>query len=176
MATPALPAGLLPRGCKFLVDSNELTKQHRGYRLKPRVKRKLGVGDYSIILPDGTSLEEEVVVERKSLQNLVGEVSNGRIRWEKCLLRLKEIQFPHLVIEASLDDILAGRWGFSRVGPASVVGSMLAWAGRNRIPAWLCETAERGELITTWILARHANDVWTERCRTQSTRASTESS
>ena len=98
-----------------------------------------------------------------ALQNLVGEVSAGRVRWEKCLERLRVVAHPHIVIEASLDDILAGRWGFSKVRPVSVVGSLLAWAGRHRIPAWLAETAERGELITQWILARHANDVWSKR-------------
>lgn len=103
----------------------------------------LETGDYS-----AAGLSDRVAIERKSLPDLIACVGPERERFMDCARRMKDYEFPLLVVEASIDDVLAGAYR-SRTNPQSVIGTTLAlhvdygvptlWAGDARTAANLVE-------------------------------------
>jgi ERCC4-type nuclease len=91
----------------------------------------LETGDYSI-----KGLTNLISVERKSLPDLYGCFGQSRDRFERELVRLAEFPYPAIVVEATLEMVLAGT-KFSRVHPQSAIGSLIAWGTKFRIPVWL---------------------------------------
>jgi hypothetical protein len=149
----------LPHGYKFLGDTNEYLDHHLGYELDPLVKQHMDTGDYSLVAPDGRTLEAHVVVERKAFADMLGCVTTSRNRWEACLERLEEIEHPHLVIEGSMSEILKGGYTHSKVNPASVFGSIVAWTSKHRISTWFAENRIGGYTLTQWVLAKAAREL-----------------
>lgn len=144
----------VPPGVVFLVDSNEFAGDHLGYDLEPRIVRKLDVGDYSLQTPEGLSLEDQVVVERKSLVNILGDsVSDQRERWERCLARLEKVRYRALVIEADWSS-LRGSFEFTKVNPNAVRGSLIAWSVRHGISVWMAGNRSEGKDLTKRLLIR----------------------
>lgn len=162
------PPKKLPKGWSFLADSNEMSSNHLGYDLGGQV-RKIYAGDYSIVDPDGNPMDRIVAVERKSLQNLIADVCGGRERQEKANERLAELPYPAIVIEADHSTVARdypARWfnqahrkDRRRPAPNAVLGTLIAWATDNRIPAWCCSSRDEGERMTRWILARVAHRI-----------------
>lgn len=145
----------LPDGAEFLVDVNEFAGNHQGYDLLPRREKKLIVGDYSVRTPEGLDLDDLVAVERKSLQNLVGDCAGDcRDRFERCLARLAKVRYSALVIEANWHDIRAGRFSFSRMNPTSVLGSVITWSVRYGVHVWFAGDRASGQSITSWLLVK----------------------
>lgn len=135
---------------------------HRGYKLPGALTRNIkGPFDYTLESPSG-GLDLKVGVERKSLPNLLGEVTSGRERWERSLERMAESEFPAIVLETSISELLIGDFSHSRVSPSSVIGSVLAWSRRYRVPVWLTESRAGGKMLTQWWLARAAWDIHRE--------------
>jgi len=144
----------IPKGLVFLCDTNEYAGDHLGYDLHPRVEKKLLVGDYSVQGPDGLSLEEEVVVERKSLVNILGDcVGDNRDRFERCLERLAKIRYSAVVIEADWRK-LRGGFEHTRVDANAVRGSLIAWSVRYGVAIWLAGDRAEGQELTKRILLR----------------------
>lgn len=144
----------VPKGLVFLADTNEFAGDHQGYPLEPRIERKLLVGDYSVLTPGGLSLEAEVVVERKSLVNILGDtVSESRERFERCLARLAEVRYRALVIEADWKD-LRGSFEHTKVNPTAVRGSLIAWSIRYGVAVWMAGDRREGMELTKRILIR----------------------
>jgi DNA excision repair protein ERCC-4 len=97
----------------------------------------LYTGDYSV-----AGLESLMVIERKSLADLVGCcVGESRERFERELHRARGYRFKRLLVVGSEDDILAGRYR-ARVSPASVLGTLGAFEARYDIPVTWCPTPE----------------------------------
>jgi len=119
----------------------------------------LDAGDYSVV-----GLTATVAIERKSIDDLVGSVTAGRERFMACCDRLSRLDFAAIVIEAALEDVLAGVYR-SRTRPQSVLGTMLAihadhgvatiWAGSRSNAANICERL----LTRLWRNARAAGEV-----------------
>ncbi len=83
--------------------------------------RALHVGDYSI-----AGLETDVVIERKSLSDLLGSITSGRERFEKELRQLRGYRFAAILIESNWPTILSGIWDCpSSVSPNVVLGSLM---------------------------------------------------
>lgn len=144
----------IPKGLVFLADTNEFAGDHLGYPLEPRIEKKLLVGDYSVLTPEGLSLESEVVVERKSLENILGDtVSDSRERFERCLVRLAEVKYRALVIEADWKR-LRGSFEHTRVNPTAVRGSLIAWSVRYGVAVWMAGDRREGMELTQRILLR----------------------
>lgn len=85
------------------------------------VRGTLATGDYSLL-----GHENEVAIERKSLEDFVGCVTRERERFEREIERLSALSLGVIVIEADIGDVWARRYR-SQVAPASVVGSACAW-------------------------------------------------
>lgn len=118
----------------------------------------MGPFDYTIEGPDG-SFDNMIGVERKSLVNLLGEVTSGGDRWKRALQRMAETESPCIVLETSLSEILVGGFRHTRVNPNAVVGAVFAWSRRHRVPIWLTENRSGGKMLTQWWLARAAWDI-----------------
>lgn len=75
----------------------------------------LPAGDYSI-----QGLETCVAIERKSLDDYVNTVVHNKKRFALELAKLKTYRFAKIVIEASIEDLLAGNYQ-SKAEPHSVL-------------------------------------------------------
>ncbi|MCZ6651725.1 MAG: hypothetical protein O7D91_01675, partial [Planctomycetota bacterium] len=87
----------------------------------PTERATLDSGDYSIV-----GLTHLVVVERKSLPDLLGCLGRERDRFKRELQRLRGYRFRCLVVEASYADLEGGGWR-SKIQPSHVLGSLAAW-------------------------------------------------
>lgn len=156
--------------CPFtvVVDSREqlpydfsgMTSQTTGETLVvPVLVRGLPSGDYSI---DGDGMENRIAVERKSLDDLYGSVTWGRVRFEAEIARLNDLAaggFAAVVIEATWPEIVAPvehRPGWiNQTDPRSVEGTIVAWSIRySRVHWWACGDRRGAECRTFSILSK----------------------
>lgn len=117
----------------------------------------LPTGDYSV-----AGLTDRVAIERKSLADFVACVGPERERFLDCCRRLRDYEFRAIVVEASVEDVLAGAYR-SRTRPQSVLGTSIAvfadygvptlWAARPKVAANMVERL----LVRLW--TRHAAGV-----------------
>jgi DNA excision repair protein ERCC-4 len=126
------------------------TREQRPYRLAGAVRRCLSTGDYSI-----AGYEDCIAVERKSLADLLSCIGRDRARFERELARLACLKFPALVIEADLSAVLAGN-GRSLVHPSAVLGSLVGWSLKYRLPVWFAGNRRIARLLIERLLAKAA--------------------
>ena len=79
---------------KIIVDSREQLSYHFQ---TPSIRGTLATGDYSI-----AGLEDLIAIERKTLDDLIGCLCNGRERFERELYRGKSLDYFAVIIETSL--------------------------------------------------------------------------
>lgn len=84
----------------------------------------LKTGDYSIV-----GYEDQFIIERKSLADLVGTVIIARERFVKELERMKDARYAAIMVEASYGDVM-GPYKHTKIKPASVIGSLQAFQAR----------------------------------------------
>lgn len=117
--------------------------------LVPVENKTLKTGDYSIV-----GHEDRIAIERKSMEDLFNCVGGDRKRFEKQLLRLNELEFPSVVVEASWDQVLKG-CPHSKLSPKSVHRSVIAWQQKqefSRIHWWFCQSKQFAQGTTFQIL------------------------
>ena len=130
------------------------TREQRPYEFRsPSVAGALAVGDYSL-----AGLEHLIAVERKEVNDLVGCLGPGRERFERELYRGRSLDYFALVIEASLGDLVAGRYR-SEMSSQSVVQSLLAFSVRYRLPVFFAGSREHGQLVTEGLLAKYGREI-----------------
>lgn len=122
VSTPASPAKLV-----ILVD----TREQRPLTLPNSRRATLKVADYSV-----EGFTDLIAVERKSHEDFVGCVGKDRDRFERELAKLAMFEYPAIVLECTMADLLAGT-RFSEVHPHAAVGSLIAWSVKYRVPVWL---------------------------------------
>ena len=107
---------------KILIDSREQVPfTFHGYEADPEVA-PLPVGDYSI-----RGFEDQVSIERKSLDDLVGcLMGKDRERFERELARARHYDLFCVVIEAPLSDVSQGKYR-SAMRPHSALQSLIAF-------------------------------------------------
>jgi ERCC4-type nuclease len=122
----------------------------------PTIKKGLASGDYSI-----EGFEDQVAIERKSLDDLHGSVTWGRDRFERETARLDgEItSFAAVVIEATWLEIVSPaeyRPGWeNQTDPRSVEGTIVAWSLRYPgVHWWACGDRRGAECRTFSILRK----------------------
>ena len=153
----------------FLID----TREQRPYTFTgpddlpyPSLRTKLDEGDYSIAArsPDASpdcvtfmaSLQGKVAVERKTLDDFVGSISQGRARFMREVERLKDYQFKAIVVEASLHDILIGIYT-SQMRVTSVLGT-IARLYLLGVPVLLAGDRYGGQEMTKRLLLKALED------------------
>lgn len=135
-----------------ICDSREQRGEHvTSYLDKksvPYVQRKLDTGDYSCQIGERT-FERSFAVERKhKLDELCGNLTADRDRFEREFLRAKAYGLKiYLVIEDSTwDDVYLHNYN-SKLSTASLLGSMLAWQTRFNVTIIFCSRQNAPKLI-----------------------------
>lgn len=149
----AIPAELRPEQVVAVVDSREqcpldLTSLRT-------VTGTLVTGDYSI-----QGLEHVVVVERKSLGDLLACVGRERERFDREIMRLLAYPVRAVVVEASWEDLEHGEWR-GELRPDQVVGSVLGWNAAG-VPVLPVGDRNRANRYITRILVTAARRRWRE--------------
>ena len=114
----------------------------------PYLSRALESGDYSAML-DGKSFEDEVVIERKaSLDEIAGNFTVGRDRFEREFTRAKANGTKvFLIVEnASWSDVFLGNYR-SKLKPQSLSAAFLSWQVRFNITIIFCKPSETARII-----------------------------
>jgi len=111
------------------------------------------VGDYSI-----SGLEDCIAIERKELNDLIGCLTTGRERFKKELYKGKALDYFALVVEASLADIVNGRYR-SDMNPKSAIQSLLAFSVRYKLPIFFAENREYGARVTESLLCKYSREL-----------------
>ena len=114
----------------------------------PTLRAGLPSGDYSAV-----GLETVAAIERKSLADFVQSVTHERDRFWRELERLRPYRLRAVVVEASIDDILAGAY-VSRATPQSVIASALAIMSDFGIPVLLAGDRGNASRAALWMLRR----------------------
>jgi ERCC4-type nuclease len=115
-----------------VIDSREQEPYSFDPQLFQTVRRALEAGDYSV-----GGLEEQVAVERKTLDDFVSTVIHRRRRFREELRKLSQYRAACVVVEAELLDVLAKRYrGEAR--PAAVIGSTLSILLDYGVPVVFC--------------------------------------
>lgn len=139
------------KGLTVICDTREQDRHVSEYfeRQKiPTVTRKLDTGDYSCQL-ENFSFEKDIVVERKhNLDEICGNFTVQRERFEREFLRAKAYGTKvYLIIEnASWTDVFLGNYR-SRLPPKSLVGSLLSWMVRFNVTVTFCKPEETAKII-----------------------------
>lgn len=116
----------------------------------------LEAGDYSV-----GGFERRIVVERKSLADLVGCLGRERERFERELVRLRGWEVAAVVVEEPQAALRSGRYR-GGLNPSAAWQSVVALQTRYRVPFIFCAGREDAE-ETTWDILRHfARDRWRE--------------
>ena len=114
----------------------------------PTITRKLDTGDYSAQLGE-MSMEREIVVERKrNLDEICGNFTVERERFEREFMRAKAYGTKvFLIIEnATWADIFLGNYR-SKTTPKSLMGSLLSWMVRFNITVLFCKPEETARIM-----------------------------
>jgi len=105
--------------------------------------------------------ESEIGIERKSLQDLVGSLTQGRERFMRSLGALRERTHRLLVVEADFGVIVEGYYR-SQVAPSSIVGS-LASIMADGVPVFCAGNAHLASLFAERFLVKAHKRVMTAR-------------
>lgn len=136
----------------IICDSREQVNGHvTGYldeKKIPHTTRKIETGDYSAMIGDMT-LEHDVVVEKKnSIDEIAGNFTADRARFEAEFLRAKAngIKLFLLIENCSWNGILLHDYR-SQMRPQSLIAHLLAWQIRFNITIIFCNPNETGQII-----------------------------
>jgi DNA excision repair protein ERCC-4 len=126
------------------------TREQAPLQIPDMIRAALPAGDYTI-----EGYEDRVVLERKSLPDLLGVIGGGRERFERELERLVKYERGAVLIEASMTDVLRGT-AYSRVSPRAVMGSLLTWWVRYGVPPIFCDNRRNAAATVRKILSKFA--------------------
>ena len=110
------------------------------------IRAKLDSGDYSL-----PGLESRVAIERKSLDDWCGSVLHDRARFYRELDRLRGFEFRCVIIEASVREIVAGRYT-SQAVPATVLGFIAEVTVGQSVPVYLGGTRAESQILACALL------------------------
>jgi DNA excision repair protein ERCC-4 len=134
----------------IVIDTREGEPYSFDPRLAGAVRRALAAGDYSL-----AGLEDQVAVERKTLDDFVSTVIHRRRRFREELRKLSRYRAACVVVEADLLDVLGKRYR-SEARPEAVVGSTLSILLDYGVPVAFCGNRQAACHFTqAFLLAAH---------------------
>ena len=149
MAVPPRTASPSDGGVVVVVD----TREQQPYAFDPArvtvVRRALPGGDYSL-----EGYEGSVAAERKSLEDYVGTVVGARARFARELRALSEFDLGCVVVEGTLEDILAHRYR-SGAHPSAVFGATLSIVVDHGVPVYFCGDRQLACRFVEGLLCRY---------------------
>ena len=116
----------------------------------------LTTGDYSL-----TNFENEICIERKSLDDLLSSLGKGRERFMREVQRMRGFEYSALVIEAPLGEIVSGNWR-SHMNPVSVFGSLQSLSVAHGIHVFWAESRELAASLVEGLLFHYLKKKWKE--------------
>lgn len=136
----------------IITDSREQVNDHLiSWLDKNNIQHKsraLETGDYSVMLGDIT-FEDEVAFERKaSLDEIAGNFTVGRERFEREMIRAKARGMKmFLVVEnATWTDIFLHNYR-SRLEPKSLFASLMSWQAAYNLTVIFCKPSETARIM-----------------------------
>jgi len=114
-------------------------------------KGTLHTGDYSL-----KGFEHEIAIERKSLNDWVGSITQGRERLEAEIMRAKkDLKYFAIIIETDMRQIWRAKI-FSKISRKAIVNTFLYWSVKYNIPIFLVSNRSQGqyvirELLQAWV-------------------------
>ena len=136
---------------KIIIDTREqepFTFRHEKMNATTELGT-LAVGDYSL-----AGLEDKVAVERKSLSDLVMCLGRERERFERELARGAALDAFAMVCEGSWLKLAQGEYR-SRLNPHAACQSVLAFAGRYRVPFLFAGSRSAAEYMAWGFLRQY---------------------
>ena len=136
---------------KIIIDTREqepVTFRHEKMNATTALGT-LAVGDYSL-----AGLEDKVAVERKSLSDLVMCLGRERERFERELARGAALDAFAVVCEGSWLELAQGEYR-SRLNPHAACQSVLAFAGRYRVPFLFAGSRSAAEYMAWGFLRQY---------------------
>lgn len=136
---------------KIIIDTREqepFTFRHEKMNATTELGT-LAVGDYSL-----AGLEDKVAVERKSLSDLVMCLGRERERFERELARGAALDAFAVVCEGSWLELAQGEYR-SRLNPHAACQSVLAFAGRYRVPFLFAGSRSAAEYMAWGFLRQY---------------------
>lgn len=125
-------------------------KEGGGRLVVPTKVARLETGDYSV-----EGWEGKFAVERKSLEDLYGSMTQRRENFKAEIQRMSYLMYTALVIEAPMGVIARGnpnsQWG-SKAQPKAIFRTLLFWSTVHRIPVFPCENRSMAEAVTFRLL------------------------
>ena len=151
------------RGLTVVCDSREQVNGHVTAWLDKNgishQSRALETGDYTAML-DGYTFEDEVVIERKAnLDEIAGNFTTGRERFEREMIRAKARGMKlFLVVEnATWTDIFLHNYR-SRLEPKSLFASLMSWQAEYNLTVIFCKPSETAQILYStlyyWVRGR----------------------
>lgn len=143
----------------YLFDNLKADSSQGGHLLEvPTQRYGLPIGDYLVLgLP-------QMIVERKSKEDLYSSISQRRENFEQRLCRMQEeLRWSAVVVEAQLSDLLTAPPSFSQFSPKALNRTIMAWMQRYPRVHWcFLPGREFAESYTFRLLERwwrdHKND------------------
>lgn len=124
------------------------TRERQPWEWPGSIRARLHYGDYSV-----QGFETLVSVERKSLEDFVQTLTRARARFFREVQALARYRFARVVVEASIQDVLAGRYS-SGVSPASIIGSAMSIDVDFGVPVVFAGDRQHARLWTEKFLDR----------------------
>jgi ERCC4-type nuclease len=143
---------LMPKPC-IIVDTREKAPFAFDHEHVDVVSGTLSTGDCSLF-----GHEDEVAIERKSLDDLVGTLTHGRERFERELERMRSYVLRAVIIEGSWQD-LADHHYVSLAHPSSIFGSVCCSHVDYLVPFLFCETRAIAGRVTERLIRRYAENL-----------------
>ncbi|MFA6221460.1 MAG: ERCC4 domain-containing protein [Desulfomonilaceae bacterium] len=120
----------------LIKDTREPDTAWDMYFSAPTVTACLRTGDYSV-----SGYEDQVAIERKTIDDLVGCLGKQRDRFERELERSRGFEYFAVLVESSYFELENGLYR-SRLHPRSGVESVSAFEVRYKVPFLFCGSAE----------------------------------
>lgn len=149
----------LLKSITVIIDTREKENSHiTGHFEKKKISyisRALSFGDYSYMIPAASELgiqrdvyfSDEIVIERKaSLEELSGNLSHQRERFENEFLRAGKCGITLLIERGCYSDILSHKYN-TELKEAAFMASLMAWEQRYNIRTVFVDMAHSGAFI-----------------------------
>ena len=140
---------------KVLIDSREQLPFTFSDSVETEVTG-LAVGDYSL-----AGHEDQIAIERKSLSDLLGSITNGRERFIRELRHMRAYRFAAIIVEASWGEILRREY-MQRVHPNAVMGSLSSFAIKYGVLTIMAGSRHQAARITESLLHNYSRFIEAE--------------
>lgn len=91
--------------------------------------------------------DSEISIERKTLDNFIGDLTENRDRFEASLLRASQLRYYSIFIEDNEFSVISHKYT-SKILPQSVIDTAIRWSVKYRVPIVFCDSRLNAEYHT----------------------------